>query len=295
MISITTNIDKKIDKFTWNYETSAFQITFETLGKGKPILLLPSFSTVSSRNEMNTIAEFLASQYQVTILDWLGFGESDRPKIDYQPKIYQQLLTDFVKHYFSEPIIIVTAGHSAGYALKLTKNNPDLVTKIILIAPTAQGPLKVMGVNDNIRKTIKNIVNTPILGQFLYYLNTTPAFLRFMYRRHVFVNESQLTPEFIIGKRQITQQKGARFGSVAFVTGEIDPLDTREEFLTVISEIKQPILNIIGENSPPYSLKVMEAISQLDNIQTVRLSGTLGMAEEYGDLIAPLIEKFCNI
>lgn len=293
MISITTNTDKKTDKFIWNYEKKSFKISFETLGKGKPILLLPSFSTVSSRSEMNTIAEFLASQYQVTVFDWLGFGESDRPKINYQPKIYQQLLTDFVKHYFSEPIIIVTAGHSAGYALKLAKNNPDLVAKIILIAPTAQGPLKVMGVNDNIRNIVKNIVNTPILGQFLYYLNTTPAFLRFMYRRHVFVNENQLTPEFINQKRQITQQKGARFGSVAFVTGEIDPLNSREEFLSVISEVKQPIFNIIGENSPPYSLKVMEAISKLNNVQTVRLSGTLGMAEEYGDFIAPLIQEFC--
>lgn len=293
MISITANIDKKIDKFIWNYEKKSFQISFETLGKGKSILLLPSFSTVSSRNEMNTIAEFLASQYQVTIFDWLGFGESERPKIDYQPRIYQQLLTDFVNHYFSEPIIVVTAGHSAGYALQLAKNNPDLVAKIILIAPTAQGPLKVMGVNDNVRKFVKNLVNTPILGQFLYYLNTTPAFLRFMYRRHVFVNESQLTPEFINSKRQITQQKGARYGSVAFVTGEIDPFDTREQFLSLISEIKQPILNIIGENSPPYSLKGMEAISKLNNVQTVRLSGTLGMAEEYGDLIAPLIQQFC--
>jgi pimeloyl-ACP methyl ester carboxylesterase len=242
---------------------------------------------------MKTIAESLASQYQVTVIDWLGFGESERPKIDYQPRIYQQLLTDFVNHYFSEPIIIVTAGHSAGYALKLAKNNPNLVTKIILIAPTWKGPLKVMGVNDSVRKIVKNLVNTPIIGQFLYYLNTNPAFLRFMYRRHVFVNESQLTPEFINRKRQITQQKGARYGSVAFVTGEIDPFDTREEFLSLISEIKQPILNIIGENSPPYSLKEMEAISELNNVQTVRFSGTLGMAEEYGDLIAPLIQQFC--
>jgi pimeloyl-ACP methyl ester carboxylesterase len=293
MTAITSNINQKIDKFTWNYENSTFKISFKTLGKGKPILLLPSFSTVSSRNEMITIAESLASQYQVTILDWLGFGESDRPKIDYQPKIYQQLLTDFVTNYFSEAVIIVTAGHSTGYALKLAENKPNLVAKIILIAPTWKGPLKVMGVNDNVRKFVKNLVNTPIIGQFLYYLNTTPTFLRFMYRRHVFVNESQLTPEFINLKRQITQQKGARFGSVAFVTGEIDPIKTREEFLSLISGLKQPILNIIGENSPAYSRSEMEAISELNNVQTVRLSGTLGMAEEYADLIVPLIQQFC--
>lgn len=294
MISITANTDKKIDQFIWNYEQKSFQISIETLGQGKPILLLPSFSTVSSRREMKTIAEFLASQYQVTVFDWLGFGESDRPKIDYQPRIYQQLLTDFVNHYFSEPIIIVTAGHSAGYALKLAKNNPDLVTKIILIAPTWKGPLKVMGVSDKVGNFLKNIVYTPILGSFLYYLNTTPAFLKFMYRRHVYVNENLLTPTFIAEKRGITQKKGARFAPSAFVTGCLDPIKNQEEFLQLISSFKQPIFTIIGDNSPPYSLSQMKAIISLKNVQTISLTGTLGMAEEYGDIIAPVIHKFCE-
>jgi pimeloyl-ACP methyl ester carboxylesterase len=280
---------KNKNQFIWQSEKSQYQITFETQGSGEAVLLLPSFSTVSSRSEMSEISEYLTQKYQVTALDWLGFGESERPKIDYNPTIYHQLLKDFVTNYFEEPIIIVATGHAAGYALNLAQKNSDLVAKIVLIAPTWKGPLRVMGVSNNVRKALKNLVYAPIIGDFFYYLNTTPVFLRFMYRRHVYVNESKLTPEFIQEKRKITQQKGARFAPVAFVTGHLDPVENREQFFSLISGLKQPILNIIGENSPPYSLSEMVAISELPNVQTTRLAGTLGMAEEFATLIASLI------
>ena len=294
MTNTTIKSDSKIYKYQWLWQESSYSIQVEKMGKGKPMLLLPAFSTVSSRKEMKGIAELLANKYEVNCLDWLGFGDSQRPLVDYQPSLYQALLNDFVKDNFSEAVILVVAGHSAGYALKLAKNHPDLVTKIILIAPTWKGPLKVMGATDKVANFIKNTVYTPVLGQFLYYLNTTPAFLKFMYRRHVYVNENLLNSDFIAKKREITQKQGARFAPSAFVTGCLDPIENQKEFLQLISSLTQPILTIIGNDSPPYSLSQMKAITSLKNIQTISLSGTLGMAEEFSHVITPYIQEFCS-
>ena len=294
MTNTSIKSESKISQYQWTWQQSSYSIEIEKMGQGKPMLLLPAFSTVSSRQEMKGIAELLADKYEVNCFDWLGFGKSQRPCVDYQPSLYQALLTDLVKDNFSEAVILVASGHSAGYALKLAKDNPDLVAKVILIAPTWKGPLRVMGVPDQVRSFVKNTVYTPILGQFLYYLNTTPAFLKFMYRRHVYVNEELLNSTFINEKRKITQKKGARFAPSAFVTGCLDSIETQEEFLQLISSVQQPILTIIGENSPPYSLSQMTALNSLENIQTVSLAGTLGMAEEYYGEITPHIQKFCE-
>lgn len=74
--------------YDWQYQGKnvtcakrAYGIAYETLGQGSPVLLLPAFSTVSSRTKMVGIAQILAPQFQVITLDWLGFGESDRPPI----------------------------------------------------------------------------------------------------------------------------------------------------------------------------------------------------------------------
>ena len=278
--------------YNWNFSDEQYQIVYETIGEGNPVLLLTAFSTVSSRTEMKGIANILAAQYQVTVLDWLGFGESQCPPVNYNPALFQQLLGDFIKSTFNSSIILIAAGHASGYALRFAQNNPDLIYQLILIAPTWQGPLRVMGLPDGVRNGVKNLVRSPVIGQGLYYLNTTPSFLRFMYKRHVYVDESKLTPEFIAQKHQITSKPGARYAPAAFVTGAIDPVADREDFLQLIDSVSIPVLIILAENAPPKSKAEMEAMTELERVQTVRLKGTLGIYEEYPEVVTEAIQDF---
>jgi hypothetical protein len=38
--------------YNWNSSDKQYQIVYETIGEGNPVLLLTAFSTVSSRTEM---------------------------------------------------------------------------------------------------------------------------------------------------------------------------------------------------------------------------------------------------
>ncbi len=290
---INFGIGGKVEDYNWNWQGKQYQVASEIIGQGNPVLLLPAFSTVSSRVEMKGIAQILASQYQVTVLDWLGFGESDCPPVDYSPVLFQQLLQDFVKSRFNLPIILIAAGHASGYALKLSQDNPELVSKLILVAPTWLGPLRVMGLPDGVRNGVKNLVGLPLIGQTLYYLNTTPSFLHLMYKRHVYVDETKLSPEFIAQKHQITAKKGGRYAPAAFVTGALDPVANREEFLSYLSSVSRPVLIILAENAPPKSKAEMSVMAELEQVQTVvRLPGTLGIHEEFPEEVAEAIKEF---
>ncbi|MGV2827786.1 alpha/beta fold hydrolase [Myxosarcina sp. GI1(2024)] len=285
-------IGGKVERYTWNWQGKAYQVVYETIGQGNSILLLPAFSTVSSRSEMKAIARILSSQYRVTALDWLGFGESDRPAVYYKPDLFSKLLQDFVAAVFQEEITTIASGHAAGYALQLAKKQPEAVAKLILIAPTWQGPLRVMGLPNAIRSGVKNLVRSPILGQILYYFNTTPSFLRLMYKRHVYVDETKLTPEFIAKKHQITQKPGARYAPAAFVTGKLDPVSSREELLDYFQSLSIPVAIVLAEDAPPYSKAEMEAMADLEGVQAVRLPGTLGIYEEYSQSIMVSIQDW---
>ena len=289
---LNSGIGGTSDRYNWHFLGKQYQVVYETIGQGNPVFLLPAFSTVSSRSEMKGIANILATQYQVTVLDWLGFGESPCPPVDYNPVLFEQLLDDFVQSVFNQPIIMIAAGHASGYALKLAQNNPDILSKLILIAPTWQGPLRVMGLADGVRNGVKNLVRLPIIGQTLYYLNTTPSFLRLMYKRHVYIDETKLTPEFIAQKHQITAKNGARYAPAAFVTGALDPVANREDFLHLLSSVSMSVLIILAENAPPKSKAEMIAMAELAQMQTVRLAGTLGIYEEYPEAVAEAIKNF---
>ena len=281
-----------VRSFPWEWQGRKVASVYETLGQGQPVLLLPAFSTVSSRTEMAGIARCLRSHFQVTALDWLGFGQSERPRLDYQPELYHHFLQDFLLFMGEQPLTVVAAGHAAGYVLKAAQDRPEAISKVALVAPTWLGPLRVMGVPQTGRDLVKQVVRTPILGQLLYFLNTTPAFLRFMYASHVFVEAEKLTPQFIAAKHEITQHPGARYAPAAFVTGGLDPVKERGEFLNLLRGLDIPLLAVMAEQAPPTSHAEMEAIAELREIETVRLPGTLGIHEEYPEAVAQAILKF---
>jgi pimeloyl-ACP methyl ester carboxylesterase len=281
-----------VQEYVWHWENQPLPVTYETLGKGSPILLLPAFSSVSTRGEMGELAKLLAPNFQVVAVDWPGFGQSSRPSLDYQPEIYQQFLEDFVKAVFNTKIAVMAAGHAASYVLQLAQKQPAVFSRIVLLAPTWRGPLPTMGANHQIAGMVRGLVRSPILGQVLYQLNTTPSFLSWMYRRHVFTDEAKLTPSFIAKKWKTTQQPGARFASAAFVTGNLDAIHEQSDFITLVRSLSIPLMIVIGKSSPPKSREEMDALAALPGVTSVVIPGSLGLHEEYPVNVLEAVRDF---
>ncbi|QDL08373.1 alpha/beta hydrolase [Brasilonema octagenarum UFV-E1] len=290
--SSKSEIGGVVGEYFWKCENQQLRIAYEILGKGSQLLLLPAFSTVSMRSEMGEIGKLLSAHFQVVAVDWPGFGQSSRFGVNYGPALYQQFLEDFVTSVLDTPVAVVAAGHSAGYVLQLANQLPPVFSRIVLVAPTWRGPLRVMGVNQQVRGMVKDLVRSPFIGQFLYKLNTLPSFLKFMYRRHVYVDAAKLTPDFIQYKWRNTQQSGARYAPAAFVTGTLDPVDNQADFLTLVQGLSIPLKVVIGESSPSKSRADMDAMKTLSGVETVVLPGSLGMHEEYPQAVVDAVQDF---
>lgn len=287
------NYPATVQKYLWKWKATEIQVIYETRGQGNPVLLLPAFSTVSTREEMRPLAELLASNFQVVSLDWPGLGESDRPRTDYQPQLYHQFLKDFVESIFKSPVAVVAAGHAAGYAMQLAQSKPNVWSKIVLAAPTWRGPLPTMSKQQSgWHGIVRELVRSPFLGQFLYKLNTAPSFLSLMYRRHVYVDAAKVTPDFIQNKWKVTQKAGARYGSAAFVTGGLDPAKVRSEFTDKFQQLAVPVMVVIAENAPPKSKAEMEALVELPGVESRFIPGSLGMHEENAEALANAVKSF---
>ena len=278
--------------YLWNWQNQTFEIAYERRGQGSPLLFLPAFSTVSSREEWAAALEELEPCHEVTALDWPGFGESSRFPAQYDPVFYSAFLQNFVADCFEEPFTLVAAGHAAAYALDIAQQFRGKVIRLVLVAPTWRGPLPTMGASVSVAQTVERLVRTPLLGQLLYFFNTRPSFLKWMYRRHVFKNPEALTSQFMQQKYKSTQQRGARFGPAAFVTGRLDAVTNRGAFLQLFQGLRIPCLAVVSEDGPPKSKAEMEAITEIPQVKVVTHAGSLGLHEEYGTDIGSLIQTF---
>jgi pimeloyl-ACP methyl ester carboxylesterase len=282
--------------FQWEWGGRPIKVAYETVGTGRPVLLLPAFSTVSSREEMRPLAEHLAARGRSCLLvDWPGFGGSMRGRLRYGPPLYHHFLGGFATAVVPKGAAVVAAGHAACYALVLARERPGVWSHAVLLAPTWRGPLPTaMGEHPSAYAWARKLVGTPVIGEALYRLNTLGPVIGLMYRRHVYNEASRVTPAFVAKKQHMARRPGARFGSVAFVTGQLDPVSERAAFLALFAPPPASILVLCGDATPPRSKAEMATLAQQSGIDLRWVAGSLGLHEEYAQTIADPIVRFLD-
>lgn len=280
--------------FCWSWRGRPVRVAHEAVGAGAPVLLLPAFSTVCSREEMRPLADRLAAAgFGCTLLDWPGFGSSDRGRLGYGPALFRSFLEDFAAAVLTPGTAVVAAGHAAGYALALGHARPGLWRRLVLAAPTWRGPLPTaMGPRPRTYAAARALVRAPVVGEAVYRLNTHSRVIGMMYRRHVYADAGRVTPGFVAGKQGLSRQPGARFGSVAFVTGALDPVADQGAFAALLQPPPAPTLVLCGEATPPKSRATMAAIPSSPEVEMRLVPGSLALYEENAAAIAGPVADF---
>jgi pimeloyl-ACP methyl ester carboxylesterase len=284
-------------ELTWSWQGHDIPLGLDEAGTGPLVLLLPALSSISTRAEMHPLMARLAPKFRVLALDWPGFGTAARPALSWTPDALSAFLRQMLQARLGErPHAIVAAGHAAAYVLHHAAVAPYCTERLVLLAPTWRGPLPtMMGGQRPFFARIRRLIELPLIGASVYRLNVSGFVVRRMVAGHVYSDPAWLAGERLRDKRAVTQGKGARFGSVGFVTGGLDRMATREEFLRLAGAARIPILLVLGEETPKRSLAEMEALAQLPGVQTVRLKrGKLSVYEEFPDEVAAAVLPFLS-
>ena len=260
-------------------------------GSGPDVLLLPALSTISSRSEMRGLAGMLGSDHRCLTPDWPGFGAHPRARLPLNPDALHAFLDALLAAAPGPYAIGIAAGHAAGYLVAAARRHPKAFAQVVLIAPTWRGPLPtVMGpARRHLFTAIRRAVETPLLGDVLYRLVIRPKVIARMMRAHVYGDAAHVTEALIADKTAITRQRGARFGTAAFVTGGLDPAPTRGAFLDLFGEGTPPIRVLRPDRAPRRSAAEMDALVAATGVEARSVPGALSPHEEYPAAIAAAI------
>jgi pimeloyl-ACP methyl ester carboxylesterase len=278
----------------WNWRGTAIRLGADARGSGPKVLLLPALSSISSKREMHPLQERLAARYSTLAVDWPGFGEAPRPQLDWTPDAYAAFLAFVLSSVMPHPHAIIAAGHAATYVLTHAASASAQPTRLVLVAPTWRGPLPTMaGGHRPFFDRLCRLVDRATVGPLIYRLNVNPFVVRHMGAGHVYSDPAFLDEERLRQKLAVVRADGARFASVRFVTGRLDPLASRGAFLDVARRAGAPILLVYGADTPPKSRAEMEALAAVPGVRTARLPrGKLAVHEEFPDATVNAIEPF---
>ncbi len=177
--------------FTWR----DYDIFYNVRGSGKPILLIHDLHPTSSNYEWTKLVRRLEKEYEVFGIDMLGCGRSDKPAITYTTYLYAEMLHSFIANVIGEKVTIIASGSSAFAALTVNKLYPDNIEKVILINPdryvnAEQQP-------DTKGKILKTLITLPIIGTYIFNIETTEKNLSRLFRERYYQNPKRVDDRIV--------------------------------------------------------------------------------------------------
>jgi hypothetical protein len=184
-----TDTDNKYNIMRWRNG----DISYTKKGKGKPLLLIHDLKPYSSSKEWENIKNNLAKHYCVYTIDLLGCGNSDKPGMTYTNYLYVQLITDFIKTVIGDKTSIIVSGDSGSFVTMACNMYPQFFNKIILLNPTKLDYYSM--VPNKTKNVLKYLIDTPIIGTFLYNMIFTQSNIKkhleqkSFFRKHIIPNK----------------------------------------------------------------------------------------------------------
>ncbi|HEY5628280.1 MAG TPA: alpha/beta hydrolase [Candidatus Limnocylindrales bacterium] len=270
--------------------TSAGRVVGYELGHGPTVLLLHSFNAAGTGAELAPLASRLAAHRRVVVVDWLGFGTSDRPDAAYGWALYGDQLEQIWEAALQPgetSVDIVALSLPGQYVVVTAAEHPERFGHIVLISPTGFGRFK--GDAGPVSKAIYRVLRLTGIGRLLYAVLARRRVI------HWFLGQIFADPNNVPGAYErycwrTSQQHGAFRAPLAFVTGRLN--DPRAE--RAYDRVANPTLLVFGERprftDPAAAESLVAANSQLRTI-TIEGAGDLPQWER-PETTADAVERF---
>ncbi|XP_058083659.1 uncharacterized protein LOC131231472 [Magnolia sinica] len=310
------SIPSKTGSWQWKFQDNSVNIYYEEYEGESPepsknILMVPTISDVSTVEEWRSVAKDIVAReggvsWRATIVDWPGLGYSDRPSINYNADVMEKFLAEFINASDSplsragSDFVVFGGGHAATIALRAANKGLVKPSAIAAIAPTWAGPLPIVFGRSSDMETryglLRGTLRAPAVGWMMYnVLVSNEKSIQSQYKSHVYADPQNVTPGIVESRYALTKRKGARYVSAAFLTGLLDPVQSREEFLDLFGGMdgKMPVLVMSTVNSPKRSKAEMDALNGAKGVSKfVEVPGALLPQEEYPAVVAEELYKF---
>lgn len=143
---------------------------------------------------------------------------------------------------------------------------------------------------------LRGTLRAPAVGWMMYnVLVSNEKSITSQYKSHVYADPEKVTPYIIESRFALTKRQGARYVPAAFLTGLLDPVKSREEFVQLFAELEGniPCLVLATAGSPKRSKAEMEALKEAKGVSKyVEVPGALLPQEECPEIVAEQLYRF---
>jgi pimeloyl-ACP methyl ester carboxylesterase len=216
------------------YAGALGEVVFQELGAGDPpLVLLHSFGPGYDANQWRAAAEILAARHAVYAPDLPGWGRSEPPLGGHGAAACVAMIEDFLHGVVREPAVLVAAGISAAYAVRVAAENPDRILALVLVTPLGlAGGEAVDGAGPAF---LRRVLRMPVLRTTLLDLLTSRSALTHHLRKEVYSAPERVDAALLDHHYRASHAPRPRAALAAYLRGDLglDVEDIEEDLAQV--------------------------------------------------------------
>lgn len=203
-------------RYAWTHG----EIDFQEIGDGAPVVLVHSFGPGHDAEHWRDAGMILAQRQRILALDLIGWGHSEKPRIEYDGELYIQLLRNFLEEIVRERAVLVAAGLAAAYAVQVAADSPEIVAGLGLCSPVG---LTTHGEEPDLTDALTNrALRLPLVGTTVLNLYTSRTAISRHLRREVFAAEDRVDAARIEHHYLSSHQPGSHLTLAALLSGYLN-------------------------------------------------------------------------
>ncbi|MCL1470230.1 alpha/beta fold hydrolase [Argonema antarcticum] len=292
--------------YTWKNYRCAYEVYNPSGNDGIPLLLIHPIGVGLSGNFWQRFCrQWYATGKRNPIYnpDLLGCGESDMPRVAYNPSDWAKQLYYFLQNVVNKPVVLVVQGALFPVAVELVQlaKESNLIRGLVLSGPPA---LRLLDTNtsDRRHKINWNIFDSPFGRAFFEYARSR-KFLRNFSIRQLFAEDEKVDGEWLDMLKVGAKNAASRYAVFSFLAGF-----WRQDYQDAIAQIYQPTLVVMGETASSISRsgkketpdeRLADYLACLPSCRGVKIKGrnVLPYEEptEFINAITPFINEMASV
>lgn len=253
-----------------NYFNWKFGKVFYTIrGTGSPVLLIHDISCENSDYEWKHTVNEIAKDHTVYTIDLIGCGRSDKPKITYTNYLYVQLISDFIKNVIKHKTHVIATGISSSVCIMACYIEPQHIEKLTLINPPTLQSLSSSPKHKD--KLLKRIIETPILGTYIYNMKYTNNRIRKRFKDDYFSNPQAVSRHYVEAFAEASHTNGS---SSRFLMSSINANYLNINIVHALKQLNNDIQIILGEDLALIDQIKTSYLEQNPSIEVETIPGT---------------------
>jgi pimeloyl-ACP methyl ester carboxylesterase len=258
-------------------------IFYTVKGEGKPLVLIHGYGAGMWvwEKQIDALSQF----FRVYVLDVIGHGFSDRPKIPYTPEAYIHFLRDFMDAVGIERATLIGNSMGGGMAWAMAILFPERVDRLILI--NCVPPDVLQQVRNESFRTLVAIKDIPLLP-YLVIAGRSKSSIRWILLECV-SDIKLITPEILNRQYQLSKIKGTTWVLYSTFKHTEEALPLKDRF----SLIHHPTLFIWGERDlifPPSVGENLHGTITGSKFKRIEKSGHIPMWETPGEVNQAILD-----